>query len=187
MTECSRYLEEAAGLLSAMDESGLEAAASACIDCISRGGTLFFCGNGGSAADSQHFAAELVGRFRKDRRPLRALALTENCAAITAIANDYSYDEIFARQLQALGRPGDVLVAISTSGSSANVLRALEAARAMDMRTVAFTGSRGKHFAALADFAAVAPAEESGHVQEVLLAVGHALCSAIEDACGADA
>jgi D-sedoheptulose 7-phosphate isomerase len=185
MTECSRYLAEAAGLLSAIEASGLEAAAAACIECIDRGGTIFFCGNGGSAADSQHFAAELVGRFRKERRPLRALALTENCASITAIANDYSYEEVFSRQLQALGRAGDMLVAISTSGSSPSVLRALETARTMEIGTVAFTGLRGMHFAALADAAVVAPAEESGHVQEVLLAVGHALCSAIEAACGA--
>jgi D-sedoheptulose 7-phosphate isomerase len=184
MSECRRYLGEAAGLLSALDVSGLEAAATACIECIGRNGTIFFCGNGGSAADSQHFAAELVGRFRIERKPLRALALTENCAAITAIANDYSYDEVFSRQLAALGRPGDVLVAISTSGSSPSILKALEVARTMRMGIVAFTGLRGARFAELADSAVIAPAEESGHVQEALLAAGHALCSAIEAACG---
>jgi len=180
LSECGRYLEAAAGLLSALDQAGLERAADMCSAALASGGTIFFCGNGGSAADSQHFAAELVGRFRRERRPLRSIALTDNCAAITAIANDYSYEEVFARQLEALARPGDVLVAISTSGSSPSVLKALEAARRMELGTVAFTGLRGLHFAALADVAVVAPAEESGHVQEVLLAAGHALCAALE-------
>jgi len=184
MSHCSSYLEEAAGLLSSIDPAGLESAASACIDCVSSGGTIFFCGNGGSAADSQHFAAELVGRFRKERRPLRAIALTADSATITAIANDYSFEEVFSRQLEALARPGDILVAISTSGSSPSVLRALETARAIRMGTIAFTGLRGLRFAALADAAVVAPAEESGHVQEALLVAGHALCSAVESACG---
>jgi D-sedoheptulose 7-phosphate isomerase len=140
------------------------------------------CGNGGSAADAQHLAAELVGRYRKDRAPLAALALTVDTSALTAIANDYAFEEVFARQIAGLGRPGDLLLALSTSGDSANVLAAVAAARANGIATIALTGAGGGRLAPLADLAIRVPAARSNAVQELHIAVGHILCGIVEDA-----
>lgn len=182
MGEIGDYLAEAVAALASLDPGGLEKAAGICAASIRAGGTVFFCGNGGSAADSMHLAAELVGRFGRDRAPIRAVALTADTAVLTALANDYGYDRVFARQIEALGRTGDVLVAVSTSGSSPSVLKAVEAARAAGMKVVAMTGEKGGGFAASADAAVVSPSGFPGHVQEVLLAAGHALCLAVENA-----
>jgi len=146
------------------------------------GRTLFTCGNGGSAADAQHIAAELSGKFYLHRPGLPAVALTVNTSALTAIANDFSYDEIFSRQLEGLARPGDVLFALTTSGRSANCRLAVEWARAHGVTTVAFTGSKGTDFAALCDHAFVVPTDDTPHVQEAHITLGHALCALAEAA-----
>ena len=157
-------------------------AAEAMIKSLRAGGKIMLCGNGGSAADAQHLAAELVGRYLKDRAPLAALALTVDTSALTAIANDYAFEEVFARQIAGLGRPGDLLLALSTSGDSANVLAAVAAARANGIATVALTGAGGGRLAPLADLAIRVPAARSNAVQELHIAVGHILCGIVEDA-----
>ena len=147
---------------------------------LAKGGTLFWCGNGGSAADSQHLAAELVGRFKKDRRALRSIALTTDTSVLTCVANDYSFDDIFARQVEALGRPGDVLIGISTSGNSENVLRAFKAAKEMNMMTIALLGKGGGPAKELADHALVIPSDSTARIQEAHILIGHILCDLIE-------
>jgi len=147
---------------------------------LAKGGTLFWCGNGGSAADSQHLAAELVGRFKKDRRALRSIALTTDTSVLTCVANDYSFDDIFARQVEALGRPGDVLIGISTSGNSENVLRAFKAAKEMSMMTIALLGKGGGPAKELADHALVIPSDSTARIQEAHILIGHILCDLIE-------
>lgn len=142
--------------------------------------TLFWCGNGGSAADSQHLAAELVGRFKKNRRALRSVALTTDTSVLTCVANDYSYDDIFARQVEALGRKGDVLIGISTSGNSANVLRAFKAAKELGLTTVALLGKGGGPAKDLADHAIVVPSDTTARIQETHIFIGHILCELIE-------
>jgi D-sedoheptulose 7-phosphate isomerase len=143
---------------------------------------VMFCGNGGSAADSQHLAAELMGRYMKDRAPLPALALTVDTSALTAIANDYSYADVFSRQLRGIGQSGDVLVGLSTSGNSANVVAAFEAAREMDIRTIAITGKGGGKMAGLAELCIMVPASRTDRIQEMHIAVGHIICGLVEDA-----
>lgn len=152
-------------------------------DALAAGHKLLSCGNGGSAADAQHFAAELLNRFEIERPPLAAVALTTDTSTLTSIANDYSYDDIFAKQVDGLGRPGDVLLAISTSGSSVNVLRAVESAHARGMGVVALTGRDGGRIAtALAggDVEIRVPAQSTARVQEVHLLVLHCLCDLID-------
>jgi D-sedoheptulose 7-phosphate isomerase len=160
----------------------IAAAAEAMIKALRAGGKIMLCGNGGSAADAQHLAAELVGRYRKDRAPLAALALTVDTSALTAIANDYAFEEVFARQVTGLGRPGDLLLALSTSGDSANVLAAVAAAKTKGIATIALTGAGGGRLAPHADLAIRVPAERSNAVQELHIAVGHILCGIVEDA-----
>jgi D-sedoheptulose 7-phosphate isomerase len=146
-------------------------------------GKIMACGNGGSAADSQHFAAELVNRFEKERAPLAAIALTTDTSTLTSIANDYHYDLVFAKQVQALGRAGDVLLAISTSGNSSNVLAAMAAARASGVRVVALTGKGGGKMAAALepdDIHLCVPADRTARIQEVHLLVLHCLCDGID-------
>jgi D-sedoheptulose 7-phosphate isomerase len=178
--ECLRWIEEAREALNGFDSSQLDKVVRLCATSLKSGGTIFFCGNGGSAADSQHLAAEFTGRFRSDRKALSAVSLSDNPASITAIANDYGYDQVFSRQLEALAGKGDVLVAESTSGASPNILKAVQTARAIGMSVIALTGRKGTAFAESADASILVPSEVSGHVQEVLMAAGHALCAAIE-------
>ena len=151
---------------------------------IASGGTLFWCGNGGSAADSQHLAAELVGRFKENRRALRSIALTTDTSVLTCVANDYSYDDIFARQIEALGRPGDVLIGISTSGNSENVLRASKVAKKMGLMTFALLGKGGGPTKDLADHALVIPSDSTARIQEAHILIGHILCELIEEELG---
>lgn len=158
----------------------LERLAEACIGCLRAGGKLLFAGNGGSAADAQHWAAELVSRFNYDRPGLAAIALTTDTSALTAIGNDYGYDQVFARQIEALGRPGDVFVGISTSGASPNVLSALAAARQGGLHTAAFTGAAGDRLAPLCDHLIRIPARATPLIQQGHAVLGHALCEAIE-------
>lgn len=143
---------------------------------------ILFCGNGGSAADSQHLSAELMGRFLRDRRPLSALSLTVDTSALTAIANDYGYEEVFARQLRGIGRTGDVLVGISTSGNSANVIKAFYAAREIGIRTIGLTGGSGGQLAGLSDVSIAVPSGKTNEIQEMHIAIGHLLCGLVEDA-----
>ena len=147
------------------------------------GGKIMACGNGGSAADSQHFAAELINRFERERAPMAAMALTTDTSILTSVANDYAFEQVFAKQVLALGRPGDVLLAISTSGNSPNVLAAMEAARQRSIRVVALTGrGGGKMGAALAagDIHLDVPATRTARIQEVHLLILHCLCDGID-------
>ncbi len=143
------------------------------------GGKVMFCGNGGSAADSQHLAAELVGRQNYNRAPAAGLALTVDTSALTAVGNDYGFDLVFSRQVEALGREGDVLFGISTSGRSANVVRALEAGNAMGITTVAFTGSQPRDMAVAKHVLAV-PASETAKIQELHIVCGHMIFAMVE-------
>lgn len=157
-------------------------AAGMAVETLRRGGRLLFFGNGGSAADAQHLAAEFVGRFRLERAPLAALALTTDTSALTAIANDWDFGEIFARQVEALGKPGDLAIALSTSGTSRNVLRGVEAARARGLKTIGLTGGDGGRLAALVDLALVVPSRSTARIQEVHITIGHALCEVVDRA-----
>jgi phosphoheptose isomerase len=150
--------------------------------CYTRGGKVLICGNGGSAADAQHFAGELVGRFKISERPgLPALALSADTAVLTAWSNDASFDDIFARQVQAFGRPGDVLVSISTSGRARNVVNGMAAAQREGLRTIALLGGDGGDARALADLPIVVPAKDTQRVQEVQILVIHLLCELVEE------
>lgn len=148
--------------------------------CLASGGKIMFCGNGGSAADSQHLAAEFSNRFRLERPPLPGLALTTDTSALTAIANDYSFDEVFSKQLQALGRPGDMLVGFSTSGTSSNVIRAMREAKRGDIITVGMSGQSGGEMAAVSDFLVTVPSPDTAIIQEVHIAAGHMLCHLVD-------
>lgn len=159
----------------------IEKAVAMCVETLRAGNKIMFCGNGGSAADAQHLAAELVGRYKKNRRALAGLALTTDTSNLTAISNDYSYDEVFSRQIEGLGRPGDVLYALSTSGNSRNVVLAMELARTMGIQTIALTGESGGLMKPLADIAICVPAKTSNHIQEMHIAVGHLICGYIEN------
>jgi D-sedoheptulose 7-phosphate isomerase len=150
------------------------------VEALAAGHKLILCGNGGSAAAAQHLAAEFMGRFRIDRRPIPAVALTADTSLLTALANDYGFDDVFARQVRGLGAVGDVLIAFSTSGSSANVNAALAEARQLGVRTIGFTGRHGGVMAGLCDIAICAPSETSSVIQEMHLVVGHYLCAEIE-------
>jgi D-sedoheptulose 7-phosphate isomerase len=144
------------------------------------GSKLMLCGNGGSAADSQHIAAEMTGRFIKDRKPLPAIALTTDTSALTCIANDFSFEHVFSRQVSALGRSGDVLLAISTSGNSENVIKAVHAAKDLGIKTVALTGRDGGKIQSIADFSIVVPSQTTARIQEAHIFIGHILCGLIE-------
>jgi len=154
--------------------------ADVCVASFSKKGKLLLCGNGGSASDAQHIAAELSGRFNYDRDPLYAEALHVNTSYVTAVANDYSYDEIYARMVKAAGREGDVLIGLSTSGNSANVVKAFEQAEKLGMTTVALTGKSGGVLAGSADFSVKIPSENTARIQEAHILVGHILCEIIE-------
>lgn len=159
-------------------------AAKIMADAACAGRKVLFCGNGGSAADSQHLAAELMGRYLKDRNPLPALALTVDTSALTAIGNDYGYADVFSRQLRGIGAKGDVLVGLSTSGNSENVLRALTAAKEMGVATIGLTGEGGGKMRAVCDVTICVPSKETNHIQEMHIAIGHYLCGFVEhEAC----
>lgn len=151
-------------------------------DTVTRGGLLLFCGNGGSAADAQHMATEYVVRYMKTRRALPAIAITTDTSLLTAAANDLGFDEVFARQVEALAKPGDLLVVHSTSGNSPNVLRAAEAARAKGARVLALSARDGGAIARLADVTIVVPTDRTDRAQEVHLCIQHLICELIEEA-----
>jgi D-sedoheptulose 7-phosphate isomerase len=152
-------------------------------ECLRAGGKIMACGNGGSAADAQHFAAELIGRFERERAELAAIALTTDTSILTAIANDYSYDEIFSKQVRGLGKPGDILLGISTSGNSKNVVKAIEAAKKMGIKVIALTGNGGGRITDLLDQEDIhlcAPSNRTARIQETHLVLLHGLCDGVD-------
>ena len=177
--DSAKTKQKAADLLAAP----IAQAAELMVKCLLANGKILVCGNGGSAADSQHFAAELLGRFERERPGLAAIALTTDTSTLTSIANDYRYEDVFAKQVQALGRGGDVLLAISTSGNSSNVIEAIHAAHAHSVAVVALTGRQGGRIAALLgpdDIHLCVPAERTARIQEVHLLAIHCLCDGID-------
>lgn len=158
----------------------LDSVVQTCVETFRHDGKILLCGNGGSAADAQHIAAELSGRFYKDRPPLYAEALHVNTSYLTAVGNDYGYDEVYARMVRAAGRSGDVLVAISTSGHSPNVLRAAQAAQEIGMTVIGMTGAGGGQLAALSHHLLAAPSNDTPRIQECHILMGHILCELIE-------
>lgn len=176
------HSEHLQAFTSLRDESaGLESISRTCVEAILAGKKLLICGNGGSAADAQHFAAELTGRYRRERHPLPALALTTDTSALTCIGNDYAYDDVFSRQVEALGQAGDVLIGISTSGTSKNVLKALEAAKSKGLKTVMLTGGR-EGSSTLADHTLKVPSTTTAHIQEMHIFCIHVICENIDEA-----
>ncbi|MCK5146965.1 D-sedoheptulose 7-phosphate isomerase [bacterium] len=152
------------------------------IKCLSSGGKILLCGNGGSAADAQHLAAEFVGRYLLDRNAYPAIALTTDTSILTAVANDFGYDAVFARQVEALGRPGDCLIGISTSGSSENVIKAMDQAALSGLHTIALTGPMGSPISILADISITVESEETPRIQEAHGVIGHIICDLVEKA-----
>lgn len=178
----SNRLKESLAAISELDShlGSLQRIAEHLGQCFRNKGTLYLCGNGGSAADAQHIAAEFVGRFLKERRALPAIALTCNTSILTAIGNDYDFSQIFARQVRASVRPNDIVVGISTSGNSANVLEALRAAREITAGTIGFTGSSGGELAQLCDTCFRAPSDSTPRIQECHLVAWHLVCEYVE-------
>ena len=181
-----QQLEEHRELFSRLESllPAVEAAVTLIKDALDSGCKVMFCGNGGSAADSQHLASEFTGRFINDRRPLAAIALTTDSSALTCISNDYNFDEVFSRQLLGLGRKGDCLVAISTSGNSRNVLKAAEAARATGIHTIGLLGRDGGKLGALCEVAIIVPSPSTARIQEAHSFIGHTMCALVEQALG---
>jgi D-sedoheptulose 7-phosphate isomerase len=160
--------------------ANIEAAGEVICEALSRGNKILLCGNGGSAADAQHIAAELVGRYENVRKAFPAIALTTDTSALTALSNDFGFDEVFARQVQGLASEGDVLIAISTSGKSPNVLKGAEAARQMGCRTIALTGAAAEPLASACDVAVVVPSQRTSRVQEAHITIGHLWCEIVD-------
>jgi D-sedoheptulose 7-phosphate isomerase len=160
----------------------IEIAATLCIDILSKGNKILLCGNGGSAADAQHIAAEIVGRYKTERKGLPAIALTTDTSVITAISNDYGYLHVFDRQVEALTNPGDVLIAISTGGSSSNVVSALKIAENLGCKSIGLSGRSGGDFNKLCDINISVPSEDTPRIQEMHIVIGHIICSLIDQA-----
>jgi D-sedoheptulose 7-phosphate isomerase len=179
-TEALRELAQTAERVLAQIGPDLDAALALVRETVQRGGTLFFCGNGGSAADAQHMATEYVVRYMRNRRAYPAIALTTDTSLLTAAGNDIGFDNVFARQVEALCRAGDLLVIHSTSGNSPNVLRAAEAARAKGVKVLAFSARTGGELKALADHNVIIPTERTDRAQELHLCIEHVICDAIE-------
>ena len=179
LAEHLQLFQQLSNLTPEVNEAGRHIASA-----LAQGGKLMLCGNGGSAADAQHIASELTGRFIQERHPLAGIALTTDSSALTCIGNDYAFDEVFARQLRALGRPGDVLIGISTSGNSANVVKAVQAAREMGITVIGLLGRDGGALKPLSDVAIVVPSKVTARIQEAHILIGHTLCGLIEHELG---
>lgn len=164
--------------------SDFERLCQVCITSIQKGGKIFFFGNGGSAADAQHLATELTVRYKENRPPIAAIALTTDTSALTAIANDFSFEDLFARQIQALGNPGDVAIGITTSGKSPNVTKALTLAKSMGITAAALCGKGGGELVGLADPLLIVPSQTTSRIQEMHITLGQMLCGALEKALG---
>lgn len=183
-----RHLHEARDLYTGLPENttfaaSLQRAGEAVVQVLAKGGTVLIAGNGGSAAEAQHLSAEIVGRYKKERRGLPSIALTTDTSILTAVGNDYSFDDIFARQVEALGRPGDLLVLLSTSGNSQNLVRAAERAKALSVVTVALLGKTGGTLAPLVDIPIIVPSDDTPRIQEVHLLIIHAISELIDERC----
>ena len=169
-------------------KSSVVAKIDAAVDLVSKSltskGTIFWCGNGGSAADSQHIAAEFVGRFKKNRRPLKSIALSTDTSVITCISNDFSYEEIFSRQLEALGNKDDVLVAITTSGNSENIIKAVLQAKKIGIKTIGLLGKDGGKCKNIIDLPIIVPSYSTARIQETLIFIEHFLCDLVENKLG---
>ena len=163
-------------------EAGIKKACETAVATLKAGGKILLCGNGGSAADAQHIAAELTGRYKTERGALAGIALTTDTSALTAIGNDYGYEFVFSRQLEALGREGDLLIAISTSGNSGNVIKALELARKIGIKTIGLSGRAGGAMNELCELNLVVPSNDTPRIQEMHIMIGHIICQAIDDA-----
>lgn len=161
--------------------STIEKIANTWIEAIKEGKKVIFCGNGGSAADSQHLAAELMGKYKLDRNPLPAISLTCNISSLTAIGNDYGHEYIFSRPLNGIGQKGDILVGISTSGNSQNIIEAFRTAKTKGITTIAFTGSSGGKMVNEADISLCVPSNTTNNIQEMHIAVGHMICEIVEN------
>ncbi|MCA3449376.1 MAG: SIS domain-containing protein [Rhodobacter sp.] len=177
------YLAETITLLEATAqlEADILRAVEAWKAALTQGRKVIFCGNGGSAADAQHLAAELMGRFLFDRDPMAAVSLTVDTSALTAIGNDYGFADVFSRQLRGIGVAGDVILGMSTSGNSENVVRAFEAAHSLGITTIGLTGAGGGKMAALSDILIAVPHRQTNHIQEAHIAIGHMICAMVED------
>jgi len=151
------------------------------INCYNQSGKVLFCGNGGSSADAQHLAAELTGRFYKDREPLFAESLSVNTSYLTAVSNDYSYDVVFSRLVKAFGRPGDILIGLSTSGNSKNIIEAINMAKSIGMTTIGFTGNNESEVSKLADLTIKVPSIDTPRIQECHMLIGHTICEIVEN------
>lgn len=168
-------------LSATVEEIGvIQEVAERCQTALAAGNKILLCGNGGSAADAQHLAAEFIGRFQKERRSLAAIALTTDTSILTAVANDYGYDTVFARQVEGVGRSGDVFIGISTSGNSPNVVKAAEMARSTGMHTIAFTGEGGGKLREICDLTFAVPSRVTARIQEMHILAGHILCELVE-------
>ena len=163
-------------------EADIKKACETAVATLKAGGKILLCGNGGSAADAQHIAAELTGRYKTERGALAGIALTTDTSALTAIGNDYGYEFVFSRQLEALGREGDLLIAISTSGNSGNVVKALELARKIGIKTIGLSGRTGGAMNELCELNLVVPSNDTPRIQEMHIMIGHIICQAIDDA-----
>ena len=176
-----QVVKELKGLLDILDFSTLENIANEIINSIKNGNKLMICGNGGSAADAQHMAAEFVNRFLRERKPLPAIALTTDTSNLTSIANDYSFDDVFLKQVEAIGKKGDIVIGISTSGNSSNVFKALDKAKDMGIKTVGFLGKDGGKIKEICDLALVVPSNSTPRIQEIHGFVIHIICEMVED------
>mgnify|MGYP001181156378 CR=1 FL=1 len=171
--ECSRGVLE-------NNVANIAVAAEKIINVLNAGGTIFWCGNGGSASDSQHLNAELIGRFEKDREPLKSISLTTDTSVITSLSNDYNYDLIFKRQLQALGKAGDILISITTSGKSKNIINVLKEAKEKKITTISFLGKNGGDAKEHSDIGIIVPSESTARIQEMHIMIGQMICSLVE-------
>ncbi len=158
----------------------IETASIAVVQTLKMGNKVLLCGNGGSAADAQHIAAELTGRFKKERKGLPAIAITTDTSALTAIANDYGYDKVFSRQIEALADKDDILIAISTSGNSQNVIEAVKEAKSIGCNTIALCGKDGGEVAQMCDISIVVPSSDTASIQEMHIMIGHIICSIVD-------
>lgn len=161
----------------------IQEACEMAVSTIKSGNKIMFCGNGGSAADAQHLAAELCGRYKKERKGLAALALTTDTSALTAIANDYAYDLVFSRQIEALAKSGDLIIGISSTGTSRNIINAFKTGKELSCKTIGFSGKGGGKFVGQCDLNVVVPSNDIPRVQEMHILIGHTICQAIDDSC----
>ena len=177
--EFNEHLKTSQATMNSLKES-LENAAILCINSLNNNGKIILFGNGGSAADAQHIAAELVGRYKSERKSLSAIALTTDTSVLTAISNDYGFDKVFERQVEGLAKPGDIVIAISTSGNSINVLNGLTLAKDKDCKTIGFSGNSGGNMTELCDINLAVPNKDTPRIQEMHILLGHILCHLIE-------